>query len=304
MTEETLHTANLRGILAVLAAMALFILSDSVVKLAGEMMPATQIMALRGVMAVVLMGGVAVATVGFERWHLVLQPRVLIRATIEAAVAVLFLLSLPSLPLADMTAIQQATPLVLTVLSAIVLKESVGWRRWVAVAIGFIGVVLVIQPTGQGINAFAILALACAALVAVRDLVTRGLDPGIPTALVTFATTASVCVAGFLGMPLETWTAPSPYGLGLLAGSAVLVSGANVFVIRAFRESEVSVVAPFRYSGVVWAIVLGFLIWGHVPNVLAIAGTLVLVASGLYIMHRETRHMRRSAGESMPDPHG
>jgi drug/metabolite transporter (DMT)-like permease len=282
--------------------MALFVLSDSVVKLAGEMMPATEIMAVRGVMAIVLMGGVAVATVDIARWHLIAQPRVVVRAVLEAVVAVLFLVALPHLPLADITAIQQVTPIVLTLLSAVVLKEDVGWRRWLAVGAGFAGVVLVIQPTGEGINLFALSALGCAALVAVRDLVTRRLNPAIPTALVTFTTTLSVCIAGFAGGSLEKWTWPSAYGLALLAASAVLVSLANVFVIRAFRGTEVSVVAPFRYAGVLWAIILGFLIWGHIPNALAIAGTVILVASGLYIMHREAQ--RRRVARDLPEPHG
>jgi drug/metabolite transporter (DMT)-like permease len=299
---NALHAANTRGIIAVLVAMALFVLSDSVIKLAGEMMPATEIMALRGVMAVLLMGGVAAATVARARWHMIAQTRVVVRAVIEAAVAVLFLVSLPHLPLADITAIQQVTPIVLTVLSAAILKESVGWRRWLAVAAGFAGVLLVIQPTVAGINIFALSALACAVLVAVRDLITRRLDPAIPTALVTFTTTLSVCVAGFAGAPLEAWHAPTPYGFALLAASAVLVSLANIFVIRAFRGTEVSVVAPFRYAGVVWAIILGFLIWRHVPNALAVVGTVVLVASGLYIMHREA--LRRRAARDLPEPHG
>lgn len=300
--QAALHAANVRGIVAVLVAMALFVLSDSIIKLAGDMMPATQIMALRGVMAIVLMGGVAAATIDMRRWHLIAQTRVVVRAVLEAVVAVLFLVSLPHLPLADITAIQQVTPIVLTVLSAAILKESVGWRRWLAVVAGFAGVVMVIQPTAEGINVYALSALACAALVAVRDIVTRGLDPAIPTALVTFTTTLSVCIAGFVGAPLENWQTPSPYGFALLAASAVLVSLANIFVIRAFRGTEVSVVAPFRYAGVVWAILLGFAIWGDIPNALAIAGTVILVASGLYIMHREA--LRRRLARDLPEPHG
>lgn len=295
MTDQITHAANTRGIVAVLAAMALFVLSDSVVKLAGEMMPVSQIMALRGVMAVALMGVIAAATVDIARWHLIAQPRVMMRAAIEVVVAVLFLVALPHLALSDITAIQQVTPIVLTVLSAAILKEAVGWRRWLAVTAGFAGVVMVIQPTGEGINLFALSALGCAVLVAARDLVTRRLDPAIPTTLVSFTTTLGVCLTGFAWAPFQTWQAPGVYGFSLLAASAVLVSLANLFVIRAFRGTEVSVVAPFRYAGVVWAIVLGFLIWGHIPNALAIAGTIIVVASGLYIMHREALR-RRQAG--------
>jgi drug/metabolite transporter (DMT)-like permease len=295
MTDPHTHAANTRGIIAVLAAMAFFVCSDSVVKLAGETLPVTQIMALRGAMAVALMGAVAAASVDLARLHLIAQPRVLARAAIEAAVAVLFLIALPHLPLADITAIQQVTPIALTVLSALVLKEAVGWRRWLAVLAGFAGVVMVIQPTGQGISPYALSALACAVLVAVRDIVTRRLDPAIPTALVTFTTTTSVCLTGFVGAPLETWVTPDWTVLGYLAASAVLVSLANIFIIRAFRGTEVSVIAPFRYAGVLWAIALGFLIWGHVPNALAITGTAILVASGLYIMHREAMRRRVDA---------
>ncbi len=277
----------MRGIIALLCGQALFVGSDSVIKLAGDMMPATEIMAVRGVLAVLLMGAFVAGTVDLDRWRLLLRPLVLARATLEAMLAFLFVLSLPHMPLPDITVIQQVTPLVLTVMSALVLRETVGWRRWLAVAIGFAGVALVIQPTGQGINFYAFTALLCAVFVAFRDLVTRRLHDGIPTALVTLGSTISVCLGGFIGAPFDHWQPLSTYGLGLLAASAILVSIANMFIVRAFRGVEVSVVSPFRYAAVVWATLLGFLIWGHVPNTLAIAGTLVIVASGLYTMHRE-----------------
>lgn len=301
MTQTPAQSANTRGIVAVLTAMALFVSSDSVVKLAGETLPVTQIMALRGLMAIALMGAIVAATVDVSRWPLVAQPRVVSRALLEALLAVLFLVALPHLPLSDITAIQQVTPVALTVLSAIVLKEAVGWRRWIAVVVGFVGVVMVIQPTGEGISLYALSALGCALLVAARDIITRKIDPAIPTALVTFATTLTVCLTGFAGAPLEAWVQPSWSALLYLAASAVLVTLANVFIIRAFRGTEVSVVAPFRYAGVLWAIVLGFLIWGHVPNTLALTGTAILVASGLYIMHCE-RIVRRQRPVDAPLP--
>jgi drug/metabolite transporter (DMT)-like permease len=295
VTSEPLRsTGNAAGILSVLLAMALFVLNDSMVKLASEHVPVTEVMAVRGLMAVALMGAIVAATVQPARWHQIMQPRVLVRGLLEVLLVITFLIALPHLPLADITAIQQATPLALTALSAVVLKEHVGWRRWVAVAVGFVGVLLVIQPTGQGINVYALSALACALLVAARDIVTRGIDPTIPTPLITFTTTLTVMVAGFAGAPLETWVAPSGYVLALFAGSAVLVTAANFFIIRAYREGEISVIAPFRYSGVLWAVLLGFIIWGHIPNTLAIAGTAILVASGLYIMHREAMRKRSS----------
>src|SRR5262249_7209155 len=158
---------------------------------------------------------------------------------LEAFLAFLFVVALPHLPLAEITVIGQITPLALTVLSALVLREAVGWRRWTAVAVGFFGVLLVVQPTGDGVNVYALVALIVAILVAVRDLITRRLDSGIPTALVTFGATVSVCLAGFVGAPFETWQPLTPYGIALLATSAALVSVANMFVVRAFRDVEV-----------------------------------------------------------------
>lgn len=287
MTDETQRAANLRGITALLCGQGLFVSSDSIIKLAGELMPATEIMAVRGVFAVAMMGVFVASTIEFERWRLLFRPLVLARAALEALLAFLFVIALPHMPLPDITVIQQITPIVLTVLSAVVLREAVGWRRWLAVAIGFVGVALVIQPTGEGVNIYAISALMCAIFVAFRDLITRRLHDSIPTSVVTFGATLAVCLAGFAGAPLQEWQPLSLYGVGLLVASAVLVSTANMFVVRAFRGVDVSVVSPFRYAAVLWATLLGFVIWGHVPNALAVAGTIVIVATGLYTMHRE-----------------
>lgn len=295
MTDLSQRAANVRGITALLTGQGLFVTSDSIVKLAGDLMPATEIMAIRGVFAIVLMGGFVAATVEVARWRLLLRRLVVARATLEALLAFLFVISLPHMPLPDITVLQQITPIVLTVLSAVVLGETVGWRRWLAVALGFAGVALVIQPTGQGFNVYAISALLCAVFVAFRDLITRRLHDNIPTAVVTFGATLSVCVAGFAGAPFQAWQPVSLYGGSLLAASALLVSTANMFVVRAFRGVDVSVVSPFRYAAVLWATLLGFVIWGHVPNPLAIAGTGVIVATGLYTMHREALRPRVKA---------
>jgi drug/metabolite transporter (DMT)-like permease len=298
MTVQPTHAANLRGIVSMLCAMALFIASDTMVKLAGAMMPPTEIMAVRGLIAVVLMGGIVLATVERAQWNMIRRPLVAARAGLEAVLAVLFLVALPHLPLGEITVIMQIAPLVLTVLSSVVLAETIGWRRWAAVAAGFLGVVLVAQPSGQGINVYILIALIVPVLVAVRDIMTRKLDPKIPTAAVTFTTTLGVCLLGLAGAPLENWTPLSSYALALLAASAALVSGANIFIIRAFRGVDVSVVSPFRYSSVVWAILLGYVIWGDIPNPLAIVGMAIIVASGLYVMHRETLHMRPSKSDT------
>ena len=293
MSHAPTSADNFRGILALLISQTLFVTSDSVVKLAGAMMPVTQIMAIRGTLAVCLAGAILAATIDRVRWRLAYHPLVGVRALLEAVLAALFLFSLPHLALGDITVIMQITPLVITMLSALVLHEAVGWRRWLAIMIGFAGVVLVAQPGAQAFNVYVISAVLVAILVAVRDLLTRRLDRSIPTAAITFTTTLSVCILGYAGAPLEVWQPISWMGMVLLGSSAILVTLANVFIIRAFRHVDVSAVSPFRYFGVVWAIILGYAIWSDLPNLLAIAGTLLIVGSGLYTLHRETLKLRR-----------
>lgn len=262
-------------------------------KLAGALMPATQIMALRGLMAVALSAAVLAITVDRSRWKLAAQPLVAVRAGLEGVSAALFIISLPHLKLGDITVFMQFTPLSITLLAAVVLGERVGWRRWMAIGVGFIGVVLVAQPGGASFSVYSITAIMVALLISVRDLVTRRLDPAIPTPAITLTTTMSVCALGFLGSPLQAWQPVQAGTLWLLAGSAVLVTAANVTIIRAFRGTDVTVVSPFRYFGVLWALVLGYAIWRDTPNMLAIAGTMLIVGSGLYTMHRESLRMRQ-----------
>lgn len=275
-----------------LVAQGLFVASDTVIKLASEALPSTQIMAVRGTIATALMLGVVISRRELRPLPIATNSLVVLRAVSEAFVAMLFLLALPMLALPTITTILQATPLMLTALSAMVLAERVGWRRWLAVAIGFVGVVLVVQPRSHGVNPYALLALGSAALVAVRDLVTRQIDPAIPPTLVTLVTTIVVCLMGYAGAPFQDWQAMSARAIAYLGISAVLVSAGHIFIVNAFRGVEISVVSPFRYVAVVWSLIAGALVWASVPDSLALVGTLIIVASGVYTMHREARRRR------------
>jgi drug/metabolite transporter (DMT)-like permease len=276
-----------------LLSQALFVSSDSFVKLLGTDMPPGQIMAFRGVMAVALAASVLVATVEPARWRLALTPMVGVRAGLESVSAALFIMSLPHLPLSDITVFMQFTPLSITLLAALLLREQVGWRRWAAIAVGFIGVLLVAKPGASEFSPYAISAIMVALIISVRDLITRRLDPAIPTPAITLTTTLAVCLLGFAAAPFEDWVALSWDNAGLLAGSAILVTTANAAIIRAFRGTDVTVVSPFRYFGVLWAVALGFAVWGEIPDLLAICGTVLIVGSGLYTMHRESIRMRQ-----------
>lgn len=295
MTGKPTSADNFRGITALLISQSLFITSDSFVKSVSEIVPATQIMGVRGVMAVTMAALVLFYTVDRSKWHFAFTPGVALRALLEAISAGLFILSLPHLTLAAITVIMQITPLTITLLSALVLHEHVGWRRWLAIVIGFIGVILVAQPGSEGFTYYSVSAVLVALIISVRDLLTRRLDPAIPTASITLSTTLSVCLLGFATMPLQEWQPLSLELLAMMFASAALVTLANIFIIRAFRGVDISVVSPFRYFGVVWGMLLGYLVWSDVPNLLAIAGTILIVASGLYTMHRETQRFRQGA---------
>jgi drug/metabolite transporter (DMT)-like permease len=286
--------ANLRGVFAMLVSQALFLMSDSIIKLAGETLAPSQIMAVRGLMAVYLVGAILVATVDWRKWYMVLRPLVVVRGVIEGGVAVFFLLSLPHLQLGQITVISQVTPLILTVMSAVLLGEAVGRGRWAAVAIGFVGVVLVAQPTTSGVSIHVAGALVMALLVAARDLVTRFVDASVPTGVVTFTSTVAVCLMGFAGFETQPWAPLTANAATLLAASAILVTLGIVFVVIAFRDVEVSVVSPFRYSAVLWATLYGYLLWNEQPNDLALIGTGLIVVAGLFAMHQEARALRRS----------
>lgn len=290
---KPLFADNLRGILMLLMSQALFVCSDSLIKLIGTALPATQIMAVRGIFAVSLAALVLALTVEPARWRLAVTPIVGWRAALEATSAALFILSLPHLPLADITVLMQVTPLSITLLAALFLGEAVGWRRWTAIGVGFVGVLLVAQPGGRDFSVYAISAVMVALIISVRDILTRRIDPAIPTPAITLSTTAAVCGLGFAGAPLQTWASVSEAQLLILAGSAALVTAANFAIIRAFRGTDLTVVSPFRYFGVLWAVVLGFIIWGELPDMLAVCGTLLIVGSGIYTMHREALRMRK-----------
>ena len=276
--------ATRRSIRLMVLAMASFIINDALVKVASQTLPTGQLILVRGLMATALVlvvmrvGGTPLRPAGLVRgW-------VAARAAIDALATLMFLVSLFHLPLANATAINMATPLVVTLLAIFTLGERVGARRWLAIGAGFAGVLMVIQPGPQGFNGYAWLCLAGTLVNAVRDTITRRIAPDVPSITVTLATSVAVTLlAGALAAG-QQW---APMGLrewGLLAAAAVFLATGYQLIIRATRSGELSVVAPFRYSGLLMAVLIGWVVWGDVPNLLAWAGIALLVTAGWYLM--------------------
>jgi len=291
--------ANRRGILAMLAAMSLFTANDALLKLASASHPPGQIMGVRGVFAVFLTFGFVVASKQFVEVRSSLSPLVLLRACLEATIAFLFITCVAVLPLANITAILQATPIIMALIAVVLGIETVGWRRWSAIIVGFLGVLLIVRPGLAGFDAYALLALLTAVLVAARDFTTRAIGAHVPSIVITLATTAGVCLAGFLVGVSEEWRPLGAYDIGLLAAAAALVTAGNFGIVIALRGTDISAVSPFRYSNVPLAIFLGFVVFGDVPDPLAATGIGLIVASGIYTLHRErVRHREVAATPS------
>lgn len=280
---------NVKGILAILASAAGFVANDATIKVVTEELPNGEIIFLRGLVATAMMGLITSIMGGWRSPSVLLRPAMALRL-VSAAVATLFVVaSLRYLPLSTTNAIIQVSPLVVTAGAAILLGAQVGWRRWTASFVGFLGVLLIIKPGTAAFETTAWLALACLAAASTRDLVTRFIDHSVPSILVTFATSAVITLCGLALLPFETWVVPSPRALWLLLFSSGCLFVAYHWGIVAMRTGEIPVVAPFRYASIVLALILGYFIWGHVPDTISLLGIALVCAAGLYLLVQERR---------------
>jgi drug/metabolite transporter (DMT)-like permease len=294
------RASNSRGVLAMSAGMASFVANDAIVKTVSESLPSGQLICLRGVFATVLLLAV-LAPMGLLRdLRLLWNRRVVLRAFLDACATLTYLTSLFHLPIGNATAINMATPLFITLFAVIAFKEKVGGARWLAIATGFTGVLLVVQPSGAAFNAYALLCLGGTLLHASRDLITRTIDRRIPSLLVTFSTAIAVTLLSGLWSLQQEWRPPTGRDLALLATPSVLHSIGYLMLTIAKRPGEISVIAPFRYAGLLFALLIGFVVWGDVPNAIAWTGIALLVGAGLYVLHSE-RSRARAELEPIPD---
>ncbi|MBA5776623.1 DMT family transporter [Stappia sp. F7233] len=274
-------------------SMLVGIVNDTCVKLVASRLPLGEIMFLRGILALALVFAYCMATGAFRHFSGLRHRLVIVRVAAEVGAALLYLPALFRLPLANATAILQSLPLMVTAGAALFLGAPVGWRRWLAIALGFTGVLIIARPGLEGFNIWALVALAGVACAALRDLVTRSLPAGISSFGITVLTLVGICAAGLGLTSVEDWVMPTRRELVLLLAAAVFFNGAFLLMIFAMRTGEIAVVAPFRYSIIVWAIGLGFVVWGEVPDAFTLLGAAVIVATGIYSFLRERKLARR-----------
>ena len=292
-------TDNTRGALLMMASMAAFILNDTFMKtLAGDM-PLFQLIFLRSIFTTVAIGAMALY---LGALHLRIPPRdrllIVIRALAEVGSAYFFLTALYNMPLANVSAIMQSLPLVVTLAAALFFGETLGWRRMTAILVGLCGVLLIVRPGTEGFNIFSVYALIAVAFVTVRDLVTRRVSGATHSMMVTFITSLALLIAfGMASMTVE-WVPITLHRGSMILGAAVMVVFGYVFSVMVMRVGEISFVAPFRYTGLIWALVLGWLVFGDWPAPLTLVGAVIVVGSGVFMLYREAQLKRRIATET------
>lgn len=294
---------NARGALLMVGGMAAFVVNDALMKLVSAELPLFQALFLRGIFTTVVFFLIA-RQMGVLRQSLSGPDRKLVtlRVLAEIGSAYFFLTALFNMPLANVTAILQALPLTITLAGALFLREPVGWRRLAAILVGFVGVLLIVRPDADGFDYYAIMALMAVACVTMRDLLTRRMSRAVPSMMVALATAGGVTLFAALGALSEDWVIPST-GAGLaLSGAVMLIIVGYLLSIMAMRVGELGVVSPFRYTALVWALVLGYLVFGDWPDAATLAGAGLIVVTGLFTLYREHRQARARRRAVQPIP--
>ena len=292
---------NMRGALLMCVSMAAFTFGDASIKATDGALPLSQLLVIRGVLATAALIGMAIYFKGLQL-RLPGQDWVLIvaRGVAESAAAYFFLTALLAMPLANVTALLQMLPLTVTLAGALVFREAVGWRRWSAIIIGFLGMLLIVRPGTDGFTSASVYALCAVGAVTVRDLVTRRVSKVVPSLTVTVFSSFIVTVfAGFWSLEQE-WVSLTPRLTLLVVMATTFIICAYLCSVMVMRVGEVSFVAPFRYTGLVWALILGFLVFGEWPETLTLIGAAIIVATGVFSLLREARLKRRARKPILP----
>ena len=287
-------TPNQTGALLMTAAMAAYTFNDALVKLIGGALPLPQILTVRGIAASFLiyllalrLGGLRLRLPG-RAWGMIA-----LRCAAEVAATYLFLTALLLMPIANVTAVLQVLPLAVTLSAALFLREPVGWRRMAAIAAGFAGMLLIVRPGPDGFSDGALYALAAVACITARDLVTRRMPPEVPSMTVTLMSSLAVTAFGIATSAAVDWQPMDSSGYLILTGAALFIFAGYLCSVMTMRVGEIAVIAPLRYSGLIWALILGWLVFGEWPDLLTIAGAAIVAGAGMFTFYRERRQARK-----------
>lgn len=294
--------SNMTGIVLMCSAMAFITMNDILVKFFSDTLTIPQILLLRGLFVSAL-SILWVCTLNLANaLKQLINPLVLARSALEAASAITYFTALSHMPIAELCSIFLMTPLLVVTGAAIIYREKISYLGGMAIIAGFTGVLLIVKPGTADFSSYALVALAAAAFAASRDLLTRKIKHNVSSVV--------ICCSGGIGnmligltLTILAWnnaplSAPvlssAALWLGMLAAAVVITIG-NYQIILAFRHSDASVVAPFRYTTLLWAMLGGFLIWHTIPDTLSLLGSGLIIGAGLYFMGREWKISKRPA---------
>lgn len=281
---------NMRGAFLMMGSMAAFTLNDACMKLVLGDLALFQAIFLRGLATIAVlvilsrwMGGLKFRMPAKD-WALVLT-----RSASEIGATYFFINALFHMPIANVTAILQVLPLTVTLSSAMLFGDKLGWRRLLAIMVGFAGVMIIVRDGLSGLNTYALYALVAVGFVTVRDLCARRLSDEVSS--VTIALISSIAVVVFAGIMTqgEVWSAVSGKSVALLAGAALFILFGYLFSIMTMRVGEISFIAPFRYTSLLWALLLGFVVFGDWPDYLTMLGIVIVVVTGAFTFYRERK---------------
>lgn len=286
-------SSNLRGIACMVLASGTFVANDSFMKLVLADTPPLQVLFMRGV-AATLWCVPLVFLLGYGRDILrVLNPWVLLRALFEIVAVVSFILALNHMPIGDITAIFQIAPLLVVVGAALIWGERIGGLRMVLIALAITGALFIAQPGSATASPYAAFGFLTAIGSASRDIAGRNVPQDIPGIVVALATIIAVMLtAGAATAAFETWTPPGTSNILMMLAAGLFLIGGHTFVFLAFRFAKAAALAPFYYTFTLWALISGLLLFGDIPNALAITGMLLILAGGLASVALDQRRIR------------
>jgi drug/metabolite transporter (DMT)-like permease len=277
-----------RGIIAMVAGAGLLTLSDATTKHLTTSYPLGQVLCLRQVAALLFILTYPWIVTGTRALRIVDGRGQLFRGALFLAGSVIVVVSLHHLPLAFVSILLFSSPLFVAIMSAPVLGERVLSYQWIAIAVGFVGVLLIVQPGGRSVEWIVLLPVLGAFLNALRDATTRLLSRTDTSISILFWSGVITCLGGICTVPFGWKPVDFEGGMWFLA-AGLANAAAQFLVIEAFRLGNAALVAPFRYSGLVWAMLIGFLAWGEVPDAWMLTGMAIIVGAGVYMVRRGTR---------------
>lgn len=278
--------SSVRGILCMLGGALSLTINDAMAKYLTQSYPVGQVMALRGLSIIMLLIAFLFFMNNLKALKIFSWKGHLLRAGAMAGSTFLFITGLSLLPITDAIAIAFVAPILTTILGVIILRESVSWKRWVAIFVGFFGVIIILQPTSDAFKIAAIAPMGAAAFGAARDVITRAISGSENSLSILFTSMLMITIAGFLACPLG-WSEVKPSHIWIFITSSLLVGLAQYLMIEAFRLGEVALISPFKYSSLLWATLIGLVIWDDLPSKHVVLGAFILILSGIYLLRNE-----------------